>query len=173
MHRRFSSPKCTSCPLPQVSSVQMCDVVHEIELEKQQCENGTVENATSGHALKHTFPLYDCLRQAGLFRANTGQGFFRDWADWQSDQRQYYRKTCRMVASSKPERTATTHTENQTQVSCSVPVVTFPNHRTVAVFAPSQTEFYIQSSHSVYSLTKFAHLSSSLEYLWINGWIFV
>ncbi|XP_029955648.1 vasoactive intestinal polypeptide receptor 1b [Salarias fasciatus] len=34
--------------LPKVLSVQMCDVVNEIELEKERCENSTSENVTSG-----------------------------------------------------------------------------------------------------------------------------
>ncbi|XP_017157503.1 vasoactive intestinal polypeptide receptor [Poecilia reticulata] len=34
--------------LPKVLSVQMCDVMNEIELEKERCENRTSGNVTSG-----------------------------------------------------------------------------------------------------------------------------
>ncbi|KAE8279854.1 Vasoactive intestinal polypeptide receptor [Larimichthys crocea] len=34
--------------LPKVLSLQMCDVVNEIELEKERCENSTFGNITSG-----------------------------------------------------------------------------------------------------------------------------
>ncbi|KAL7840782.1 hypothetical protein AOLI_G00261050 [Acnodon oligacanthus] len=33
---------------PQTGSVQMCDVVNEIELERERCENKTAGNVTSG-----------------------------------------------------------------------------------------------------------------------------
>lgn len=46
--------------LPQVLALQMCDVVNEIELEKERCENSTTGNVTSGQSHKHTF-LPDCL----------------------------------------------------------------------------------------------------------------
>lgn len=36
-------------------SVQMCDVVNEIELEKERCENSTFGNFTSGHFQEHIF----------------------------------------------------------------------------------------------------------------------
>lgn len=46
---------CT-LPPPQVLSVQMCDVVNEIELERERCENSTFGNVTSGNYQTH-FPL--------------------------------------------------------------------------------------------------------------------
>lgn len=49
-------------PCPQVLSVQMCDVVHEIELERERCEN-SVGNVTAGES--------DCLWVSRrLFRAD-------------------------------------------------------------------------------------------------------
>lgn len=46
--------------LPQVISIQMCDVVNEIELEKERCENVTFGNVTSGISPKHIRSLLDC-----------------------------------------------------------------------------------------------------------------
>ena len=52
-----SIPDAWMCfsPLPQVLSVQMCDVVNEIEQERERCANTTSGNITSGHFLKYIF----------------------------------------------------------------------------------------------------------------------
>lgn len=41
-----------SVSLSQGSSVQMCDVMNEVEQEKERCENSTAGNVTSGDSFK-------------------------------------------------------------------------------------------------------------------------
>lgn len=53
--------------LSQSRSVQMCDVVNEIELERERCENQTAGNVTSGNVhvtFKRNF--YSMFVAAGL-----------------------------------------------------------------------------------------------------------
>lgn len=51
----------------QVLSVQMCDVVNEIEQEKERCEVSTSGNVTSGNISEPFFTLTVCRR---LFTRN-------------------------------------------------------------------------------------------------------
>lgn len=42
--------------------MQMCDVVHDIELERERCEK-SVGNVTAGQSPEPTFPVSDYLRE--------------------------------------------------------------------------------------------------------------
>lgn len=55
-----------SLPFPQVLSVQMCDVVHEIELERERCEN-RAGNVTAGKSRKSCLTV--CVSRR-LFKAD-------------------------------------------------------------------------------------------------------
>lgn len=48
---------CTLSSSLQVSPLQKCDVVNEIELDRERCENSTAGNVTSGHSTR-TRPLF-------------------------------------------------------------------------------------------------------------------